>query len=98
MTGSLVRTTGERADGTRYPDIRREWVRRPRETPAEGVIVGVRHLQNGRIVVETESDGYFSVATHTSWRCDEIVPAFLVATDLYVVPVLVSIEDVEAIA
>lgn len=95
VKGSLLRETVEE-DLSKYSDVQREWVRYPRE-PIQGVLVGIRHLQNGRIVTETESDGYFSTVTHKTWRCEKVVPAFLVSTDLLQTPVLVAIEDVEAV-
>lgn len=67
---------------------RREW-RRNRRKPLEGVVVGVRSLQNGEIVQNYDEQ--------STWRMDGIVPAVLVSHHLRLNPVLVSPEDVEEI-
>ncbi len=98
--GDAVRTSSVLARETIYPkchsreDIRRVWRSVP-TTSREGVLVGIRHLQNGRIIAERESDGWGAGYTTKTWACDEVVKAALVSYGLYLTPELVAFEEVE---
>ena len=67
----------------------KSWERLPFTREGEGVVVGLRRLQNGY----TLWGGYDE---STSWHQTESVPAVLVAVSLYEKPILVHIEDVRA--
>ena len=101
MLGARVRTRSVLARETIEPpagsraDVRREWRSVPTD-PREGILVGVRHLQNGRIIVERESDGWGVGYITKTWGCDGVVKAALVAYDLYLTPTMVAFEEVEA--
>lgn len=67
--------------------VRKEWAIKPHQSEwREGVVVGVRHVQNGirRYIGE---DGY-------TWEPDDYLKVYLIAFDLHRKPVHVRLEDV----
>jgi hypothetical protein len=61
----------------------REWL--PKSCgDQEGIVVGLRHKQNGEIIPGTEGGGYYSEIDPepTSWMSHGFIPVVLVATDI----------------
>lgn len=68
----------------------------PKECPVtEGVLVGLRCVQNGAICYESELDDYTLISHKTKvWRRSGTVLAAVVATNLYRLPILIPREEV----
>lgn len=83
-TGELLLHLGQLVTFTHVLTRRRENQRRlwlPKEQRGVGVVVGLRHLQNGTVV-------YHGYDEPTEWRHEGMVPAVIISTHLRRAPVL----------